>query len=143
MKITGGWHADYPAAVPDTELTYTISSWGNRDPRTTTFPRPEPDEVVCEPSRALIAQRRRVREQLVSYTVMADALEYMEYRQSTDEEKTRRRPRPWIAMGGRGAMDRMAYLMPPDDSSTWDSDLDEHAIPRYPMKKRAREGEGI
>ena len=144
MGMTGGWYEGYP--VPDKELTYTISSWGNRDPRTTTFPRPVPDEVVGDPSRALIAQRRRVREQLVTYTVMSDALEFMEYAQSTSEERELRRLHPWINMDASSSITRanhLAHCLPDDDSSTWDSDLDEHNIPLFPMKKRAREGEGI
>jgi hypothetical protein len=144
MGMTGGWYIGGP--VPESEMTFYISSWDNRCPRMAVFPRPVPDEVVREPSRALIAQRRRVREQLVTYTVMSDALEFMEYAQSTSEERELRRLHPWINMDASSSITRanhLAHCLPDDDSSTWDSDLDEHNIPLFPMKKRAREGEGI
>ncbi len=130
--MTGGWYEGGP--VPDQELTCTILAWGNRDPRTTTFPRPVPDEVGREPSRGLIAQRRRVREQLVSYTTMADALEFMEYKQSTPNERELYRLHPWIDMDASSSITRanhLAQCLPADDSSKWDSDQDDHAVPRY------------
>ena len=134
MGRTGGW--DGGTVVPDRELIYTMSSRENRNPRTTVVPRPVPDEVVSEPSRRLVAQRRRVREQLVTYTAMADALEYMEYKLSTREEKEQRRTNPWINMDDGAAIARARFLkcrrgFPADGSSAWDSDIDEHAIPRW------------
>ena len=116
MGATGGWYEGE-----------------NRNPRTAVFPRPVPDAVVREPSRALIAQRRRVREQLVTYTAMADALEYMEYQLSTREERKKRRTNPWINLGTEAALVRSGILadqMPADDSRGWDSDRDDHAMPR-------------
>ncbi len=149
MGKTGGWYKDSP--VPDKEWIYhPMSSAGNRNPRTTTFPRPVPDEVACDPSRALIAQRRRVREQLVTYTTMADALEFMEYKQSTPKDRELRRLYPWINMDDGDAMDRVNNLgqcLPSDDSAMWDAARDDHNVPRYPRiiprlslkLKRARE----
>jgi hypothetical protein len=122
--MTGGW--------------YEASE--NRNPRTTVFPRPVPDAVVRDPSRALIAQRRRVREQLVTYTVMADALEYMEYEMSTREERKKRRRNPWIRLGTGAALGRAELMLrqkPDDDDWTWDSENDDHRradIPRWRVK---------
>lgn len=126
MAKTGGWHGVAPV-----NWAHCISSMESRDPRTTLFPRPVPEAVVINPSRALIAQRRRVREQLVTYTVMADALEYMECHMATRAEKKARRVRPWINLDATRA-EQLRHYLHEDECSGWDSDRDAHVIRRQP-----------
>jgi hypothetical protein len=107
--------------VPSEEGLHEVLKSRDRNPRTAMFPRPIPDEVVRDPSRALMAQRRRTREQMVTYVAMADALEFMEYDQSTSAEKDEFYKNPWIRFEG---IECNFFTPCNDDSREWDTNQD-------------------
>lgn len=98
MAVRGGW--DGGASIPPEERAFRFTN-RDRDPRTCRVARPMPEPVVRKPDAMLVAQRRRTREMLISYAVMADSLECMEMEKANDEERERLRATSWIAFDER------------------------------------------
>ena len=118
MAVRGGWVRG--ASIPPVERAFRFTN-RDRDPRTCRVARPMPEPVVQEPDDMLIAQRRRTREMLISYAVMADSLECMEMEKANDEERERLRATSWIAFDEHNqpaGIRLLARAQPEDDGGS-------------------------
>ena len=66
---------------------WELGGGGMRDPRTTDCTRSIPSPIAADASQWLVRQREETRRQLISFTAMADQLEYMEWNEATVSER--------------------------------------------------------